>query len=94
MPIHPDNKCPKCQHPLPVADRISGDTAKPSPFDLSLCISCASILIFKLDSTGTALRSFTPTEGELAASELLQPGLIKLLTNMQADIVLDNTTRS
>lgn len=41
---HTESRCPCCDHKLDAAS--SPDVATPKPGDFSVCISCASLLVF------------------------------------------------
>lgn len=60
----PECRCPWCGHRLDAA--MAGDPehpdATPSPGDVSVCISCAQILVFQEDLT---LRAASPSEIEI-----------------------------
>lgn len=42
----PPSRCPACGHVLDAVHEVHGDDATPTPGDFSLCVMCASVLVF------------------------------------------------
>jgi len=48
LPVNhmPLTQCPKCNHPLDCATSVDADDSAPIEGDLSICINCATPLVF------------------------------------------------
>jgi hypothetical protein len=55
----PLSRCPWCDYLMDAATNLQDAEAVPAPGDVSVCLSCASVLVFNDDLT---LRGFTPAE--------------------------------
>lgn len=71
----PKDKCPFCDYKVDCASAIKGKN-KPSEGDVSLCLSCAQILIF-----GKGLKLRVPTQ-----EEYIEASNMKSLKEMQVAI--------
>lgn len=58
----PERRCPFCDYKLDVAASVYNKKNTPKPGDISICLSCASILIFNDDLT---IRKPEPGEIEI-----------------------------
>jgi|SRR5215472_626281 len=45
----PEDKCPVCGYKINAASDINGNNKVPEPDDITFCLKCAAILVFKDD---------------------------------------------
>jgi hypothetical protein len=81
---HKESRCPACAHQLDASTATEGEGARsPEPGDCTICLNCASVLMFRDDMT---VRLATPTE--LREAEESQPETFKKLRKVGEAVTL------
>lgn len=76
-----ETRCPWCEHRLDAATGTDDEPHRPEPGDLSVCIMCASILMFDQELIPQKI-----SEDERKLILLAQPDLVETLDRAQRSV--------